>query len=315
LPIQKLSPNFEAPVGVVANNYQYNGKELNEDFGLHWMDYGARWYDPQINRWGQVDPLAEKYANMSSYAYVFNNPVAFIDPDGRDGIATVNKKDKTVLVETVFHISKEALNTISNYNVGASNNLGELISEFLNQYSPTSIEYEGEKYNVSFSLEFQMHDTQAEAKQAFKTDRNSGGASILFTTPNKDPFNFRASSFNNGVLTYSNGAGRSTFAHEVGHGLGLSHPVPISMKRTNPDKYQYEMFGKVPKTDKNGNRTGSYIQELPMAGPLMSYRTNNCLNYSEVFTMLSPALQYPSSLRQKGRVNLGYQYKFRLREN
>ena len=61
LPIQKLSPNFEAAVGVEANNYQYNGKELTEDFGLHWMDYGARWYNPQINRWGQVDPLAEKY--------------------------------------------------------------------------------------------------------------------------------------------------------------------------------------------------------------------------------------------------------------
>jgi len=33
LPIQKLSPNFEAPVGVEANAYQYNGKELNEDHG------------------------------------------------------------------------------------------------------------------------------------------------------------------------------------------------------------------------------------------------------------------------------------------
>ncbi|MEO0684381.1 MAG: hypothetical protein AAFY76_04850, partial [Cyanobacteria bacterium J06649_11] len=24
-----------------ANQYQYNGKELNEDFGLEWLDYGA----------------------------------------------------------------------------------------------------------------------------------------------------------------------------------------------------------------------------------------------------------------------------------
>lgn len=28
------------------NQYRYNGKELNEDFGLGWYDYGARWYDP-----------------------------------------------------------------------------------------------------------------------------------------------------------------------------------------------------------------------------------------------------------------------------
>ncbi|QQS27556.1 MAG: RHS repeat-associated core domain-containing protein [Sphingobacteriales bacterium] len=78
LPIQELSTTFDGE----GNNYQYNGKELNEDFGLHWMDYGARWYDPQINRWGQIDPLAEKFYHESPYVYVGNNPVVFIDPRG-----------------------------------------------------------------------------------------------------------------------------------------------------------------------------------------------------------------------------------------
>jgi len=80
LPIQELSTTFDG----VGNNYQYNGKELNEDFGLHWMDYGARWYDPQINRWGQVDPLAEKFYAWNGYNYVMGNPVIFVDPDGRN---------------------------------------------------------------------------------------------------------------------------------------------------------------------------------------------------------------------------------------
>ena len=38
-------PWLQNDAGVRDNKYQYNGKELNDDFGLNWNDYGARWYD------------------------------------------------------------------------------------------------------------------------------------------------------------------------------------------------------------------------------------------------------------------------------
>jgi RHS repeat-associated protein len=65
------------------NMYLYNGKELNEDFDLNWLDYGARWYEPASARWSSVDPLAVDYAAWSPYNYVMGNPISLIDPDGR----------------------------------------------------------------------------------------------------------------------------------------------------------------------------------------------------------------------------------------
>ncbi len=62
-----------------ATKFRYNGKELQDEAGLDWYDYGARFYDPELGRWHVIDPLAKKYYEWSPYAYVLNNPIRRLD--------------------------------------------------------------------------------------------------------------------------------------------------------------------------------------------------------------------------------------------
>jgi len=57
--------------------YRFTGKELDDEGGLGWYYFGARYYDPLIGRWVSVDPAGEY---PSPYVYVGNNPLNAFDP-------------------------------------------------------------------------------------------------------------------------------------------------------------------------------------------------------------------------------------------
>jgi len=56
--------------------------KLDSETGLYY--YGARYYNPRLSIWYGVDPLGEKMPSWSPYAYAFDNPVRYTDPDGRE---------------------------------------------------------------------------------------------------------------------------------------------------------------------------------------------------------------------------------------
>jgi RHS repeat-associated protein len=96
-----------------TNRYRYNGKEEQATFGTPYSDYGARQYSSASGRWLTVDPLTEKYYSYSPYAFCNNNPVNFVDPDG-----------------------KSWYDTVIGYAIGATTNIVPGTSRLRDSYSP-----------------------------------------------------------------------------------------------------------------------------------------------------------------------------------
>ncbi len=85
----------------INSPFKFNGKELDEESGLYY--YGARYYDPRLSIWASVDPLANfnpfmddehyikgdhnggvfNHFNQNSYSYCYQNPVKYVDPNGK----------------------------------------------------------------------------------------------------------------------------------------------------------------------------------------------------------------------------------------
>ena len=100
-------------------------KELDEETGLYY--YGARYLDPKYSRWLSGDPALNDYipkapidddakkhnenlpgmggvfnvVNLHLYHYAGNNPVKYVDPDGRQQAIAITPSDLQMFVESV----------------------------------------------------------------------------------------------------------------------------------------------------------------------------------------------------------------------
>ncbi len=98
LPYGEPFVNQRAAGSTYSERFRFTGKERDAETGYGY--FGARYMDHELlTMWLSVDPLADKYPNISPYNYCMWNPMKLVDPDGREAIDDgwiVDNQNKTI---------------------------------------------------------------------------------------------------------------------------------------------------------------------------------------------------------------------------
>jgi len=199
---------------------KFTGKE--RDTESNWDYFGARYYDARVGRWGQMDPYYNKYQSFTPYIYSFNNPIKYIDPDGKDAIIEVLDNNKIRITLNYVYIK---------YNTMYERSLNLKQVEWLKQFETNtekswSKEYiiNGQKYNVT--VEVNLVEVNNPGEAAEKMEIIEGATFIQSDFENvlkSQPENFGVGVAGNYMYMSIDNLNpfKDTGAHEAGHLMGL----------------------------------------------------------------------------------------------
>jgi len=259
--------------------FKYNGKELDMMHGLNTYDYGARQYYSALPVWDRVDPLAEKYRETSPYVYCTNNPVNKFDPDGRDGVATVDVNNKTIVITQNFYYNSSNPGFRSNFITETSPRVDYLSDVDINSSTgwarPEGFDVDG--WHVTFEQKFIACESDDAVSEAMENDVT--GNALVFDNDLKDyPGQYEPSSrtIRLGPNSFTPNHKGQTLKHEIGHSWGLEH--------------DYEMGIQMPAND----LLGKYAEN---GGMMTSALQRDILN-EEILYGIKPIIETANSVKK-----------------
>ncbi|MGK6353560.1 RHS repeat-associated core domain-containing protein [Parapedobacter sp. DT-150] len=188
-------------------------------------DYGARFYDPVIARFGTQDRFAEKYYDMSPYQYAALNPIRFIDING-DSISVnlVQGGGKNGRDLYQIHVSGKI---VDNTSKGLSNKQLNRISKQISKQIEKSFSGKDKKIEFKTTTDISVadanHNPLSASDHAFRIVDD-----VATTTGRTDPPGANIEGFGpvgqNVVYIEKGGNYSRTGAHELGHSAVLGHP-------------------------------------------------------------------------------------------
>jgi len=78
----------------VDQKYKFQGQEHIDDLGLNWDSFKWRNHQPDIGRFFNIDPLAEKYVHNSPYAFSENKVTSHVELEGLEAENFMSKFKK-----------------------------------------------------------------------------------------------------------------------------------------------------------------------------------------------------------------------------
>ena len=265
----------------LANRFNlYNGKELDESFGLDWYSYGARMYDPQLGRWNQIDPMSDKRNWLTLYNYVQNNPLLRIDPTGAIDIFYINNDG------TIERFEQEGAHQFYVERQGETNSI------YQNDYKLVATLNENANGLVNFPASgngFNRYGT-VDAGGTSINPVEEVGSGDHYVTPETAAALFGVtehsarSSFNVdlGDMSSSNGSDpwQSGFQHHAGHGhLGNRSGLDVDFRYLDTSGNSFQSSNAFGSTSFSATNNQSFFDTANTFGFTVNYQgTNGTLN-------------------------------------
>jgi RHS repeat-associated protein len=238
--------------------YGFNGKENdNEVKGEgNQQDYGMRIYDPKLGRFLSLDPLTQKYPELTPYQFASNTPIQATDLDGGEakyvyGSFNINSHPK--LEKTEWYVINgqtnwETFSAASNYNTKTGNTSAyKFIYERSNYYKWANKIAKSRGVNWFGAARDVTSETMVGAAEGLNLWFMSSNTEKFMASANKFLFEENIKNFSPWLIDPSNPItdGKKAFGHLKGDALD-NQMVIIEQDKLQSyiDKYKSEYIGK-----------------------------------------------------------------------
>ena len=220
------------------NRFLFSGKESQELLDLNAYDFGARMYDALLGRWNTVDPLGEKYVNLSPYNYCVNNPLVYVDPNGEDAMITIEGNVITISLNIVLYGEAANADIARLYEIFLYSRWGNITT-----FMDSDIEYKIEwDINVLYDAELKHGD---EDKFDFNGVNNYMEVKYRENTERSNvKCNYHLGVIYRNRNDHDGSPSKYSMAHEMGHLLGL-HDRYNSSGAATSEKYEGNIMHEV----------------------------------------------------------------------